>query len=509
MRVTEESLWAGIAAMRLGGRVTDISARRRVLRPQPAHPGAALGHPRGLHRPRHRHRDAHGSERAQLRPAPAAGPSSSEGWRSPSSRWSPSARTAGRRTTTSGRSRLPTAASRPTTSTASQTDRERAPGCSPRSTGERPGSLSSASPSAGSPSHHLIACRPRANQSCRLARTRAAASWEQVSGAGWVVILREPGVSRTCPSSTSSRCAATSPRRRPRRDAPAGAGRRRAGLPPLLGRRAPQHAGCRRDQPAGPDRDARRGDLADPGRLRRRDAAQPRPARRRRAVRAARGGAPRPDRPRHRPGARHRPGDALRAARRRRRVRTRTRSPASPSTSTTCGCCSPRTASGCSPRGPRAPAPRDAGRPRCLTSGCSARPTTRPGWPRSGVCPTSSRTTSRAGARPRRSSSTARRTGPRPEHPEPRTFLTVNAVVAASYAEEAERLALPNQQAMVALRTGADLFPQRLVEDAEAVGIAPEHSGLAAAMRSGGWSGTRLARPRRCARSPRRTVSTR
>jgi luciferase family oxidoreductase group 1 len=70
---------------------------------------------------------------------------------------------------------------------------------------------------------------------------------------------------------------------------------------------------------------------------------------------------------------------------------------------------------------------------------------------------------------------------PSEEHPEPRTFLTVNAVVAPTFAE-AQRLALPNQQAMVALRTGADLFPQRVVEDAEAVGIAPEHQRLATAM---------------------------
>ncbi|WP_238473576.1 LLM class flavin-dependent oxidoreductase [Nocardioides cavernaquae] len=70
---------------------------------------------------------------------------------------------------------------------------------------------------------------------------------------------------------------------------------------------------------------------------------------------------------------------------------------------------------------------------------------------------------------------------PSPEHPEPRTFLTVNAVVADTYAE-AQRLALPNQQAMVALRTGSDLFAQRLVEDAEEVGIALEHERLAAAM---------------------------
>ena len=45
-------------------------------------------------------------------------------------------------------------------------------------------------------------------------------------------------------------------------------------------------------------------DLVDPHRLGRRDAAEPRPARRRRAVRHARGAAPRAHRPRHRPGAR-------------------------------------------------------------------------------------------------------------------------------------------------------------------------------------------------------------
>ena len=41
---------------------------------------------------------------------------------------------------------------------------------------------------------------------------------------------------------------------------------------------------------------------------------------------------------------------------------------------------------------------------------------------------------------------------------EPRTFLTVNAVVAATQ-EEADRLALPQLQAMVALRTGGPLQP--------------------------------------------------
>jgi luciferase family oxidoreductase group 1 len=64
----------------------------------------------------------------------------------------------------------------------------------------------------------------------------------------------------------------------------------------------------------------------------------------------------------------------------------------------------------------------------------------------------------------------------------PRTFLTVNAVVADTQAE-ADRLALPQVQAMVALRTGGNLVAQRLVEDAELVGLPDEHQGLAAAMR--------------------------
>ena len=66
-----------------------------------------------------------------------------------------------------------------------------------------------------------------------------------------------------------------------------------------------------------------RADVPDPGRLRRRDAAQPRPARRRGAVRAPRGGVPGPDRPRHRPRAGHRPGDELGAPARRGRRRRR------------------------------------------------------------------------------------------------------------------------------------------------------------------------------------------
>ena len=64
----------------------------------------------------------------------------------------------------------------------------------------------------------------------------------------------------------------------------------------------------------------------------------------------------------------------------------------------------------------------------------------------------------------------------------PRTFLTVNAVVAET-AEDAERLALPQLQAMVALRTGGPLRPQRLVEEAEADPVPDAHLPLVMAMR--------------------------
>jgi len=64
----------------------------------------------------------------------------------------------------------------------------------------------------------------------------------------------------------------------------------------------------------------------------------------------------------------------------------------------------------------------------------------------------------------------------------PQTFLTVNAVVAETL-EEAERLALPQLQAMVALRTGGPLRPQRLVEEAEADPVPAAHEALIEAMR--------------------------
>ncbi|MCD6640404.1 MAG: LLM class flavin-dependent oxidoreductase [Nocardioides sp.] len=65
---------------------------------------------------------------------------------------------------------------------------------------------------------------------------------------------------------------------------------------------------------------------------------------------------------------------------------------------------------------------------------------------------------------------------PSPDHPEPQTFLTVNAAVAETR-EEAERLALAQAQMMLALRAGGPLFAQRLVEEAEAV-LVPEQEPL-------------------------------
>ncbi len=72
---------------------------------------------------------------------------------------------------------------------------------------------------------------------------------------------------------------------------------------------------------------------------------------------------------------------------------------------------------------------------------------------------------------------------PSPEHPEPRTFLTVNAAVAET-ADEAERLALPQLLTMLRLRTGAPLAAQQLVEEAELTPIAEGQQGLIDTMRS-------------------------
>jgi luciferase family oxidoreductase group 1 len=65
----------------------------------------------------------------------------------------------------------------------------------------------------------------------------------------------------------------------------------------------------------------------------------------------------------------------------------------------------------------------------------------------------------------------------------PTTFLTVNVVVAPTQ-EEADRLALPQLLAMVALRTGGELRPQRLVEEAEKVELPAPHAELLETMRS-------------------------
>lgn len=72
---------------------------------------------------------------------------------------------------------------------------------------------------------------------------------------------------------------------------------------------------------------------------------------------------------------------------------------------------------------------------------------------------------------------------PSPELAEPRTFLTVNAVVAPT-SEEAHRLALPQLLAMLALRTGQPLTAQQLVEEAEKVELPEPHRDVVEAMRS-------------------------
>jgi luciferase family oxidoreductase group 1 len=72
---------------------------------------------------------------------------------------------------------------------------------------------------------------------------------------------------------------------------------------------------------------------------------------------------------------------------------------------------------------------------------------------------------------------------PSEEHPEPRTFLTVNAVVAET-ADEARRRALPHILTMIALRTGQPLRPQPTIEDAERRGLPEAHQPLADQMTS-------------------------
>ncbi len=197
--------------------------------------------------------------------------------------------------------------------------------------------------------------------------------------------------------------------------------------------------------------------VADPGRLRRRDAAEPRPAGGRRAVRAARGGVPRPDRPRASVGRRAATRSPAGRCGTVRVASTTRRSTASPSTSRNViamlepGRRRPRRAAAAPTRCGR---PRS--RPRRRRSGCSAPPTTPRAWRPRRACPTSSRTTSPAAARPRRWRSTATGSAVRPAWRPPTTFLTANVVVAETD-EEAERLARPQLLAMLALRTGGEL----------------------------------------------------
>ena len=68
---------------------------------------------------------------------------------------------------------------------------------------------------------------------------------------------------------------------------------------------------------------------------------------------------------------------------------------------------------------------------------------------------------------------------------EPRTFLTVNVVVAVDPAQ-AVRLARPQLLAMVALRTGGAMGPLHTVEEAEAVELPAAHQALAEEM-AGRW----------------------
>ena len=64
----------------------------------------------------------------------------------------------------------------------------------------------------------------------------------------------------------------------------------------------------------------------------------------------------------------------------------------------------------------------------------------------------------------------------------PKTFLTVNAVVAED-AATAHRLALPQLLSMLALRTGQPLLPQRSVEQSEQVVLADGQKSIIEAMR--------------------------
>ena len=84
-------------------------------------------------------------------------------------------------------------------------------------------------------------------------------------------------------------------------------------------------------------------------------------------------------------------------------------------------------------------------------------------------------------APPRRSTLYRSTFRPSPELAEPRTFLTVNAVVAETE-EEARRLALPSSSRWSRCAPAAQLRPQRLVEEAEEVEMPPAQGDLVDAM---------------------------
>ena len=163
--------------------------------------------------------------------------------------------------------------------------------------------------------------------------------------------------------------------------------------------------------------------------LGRRDAAQPRAARDRRAVRAAGGGLPRPDRPRAsagRPGSDPVTSYALRHGAGGVSDEAVTHFPEY--VDNVLAMMEPDGV-GLSVQGRTYPLQGDAGRAVGADDLAARAPrTTRRGWRPRRACRTSSRTTSPAAAPPRRSSSTARRFRPSPELAEPRTFLTVNVV---------------------------------------------------------------------------------
>ena len=118
LRVTEESMWRGFAAARLGGRLTRHQPRGR----EPRALAGRLRHRRGVRRARDRHRDAPGAARAELRqarPRPEAAEGPRAGGRADAHPGRPA--TPGS-WTTAGRWPPRTAASRRTSST---------PSCSP------------------------------------------------------------------------------------------------------------------------------------------------------------------------------------------------------------------------------------------------------------------------------------------------------------------------------------------------------------------------------------------